>query len=98
MEGKMRRSRNSYCAAALVVILASTASAPSMAQYAAGGPKFRGTITSLDGKPMEGVTVSVRGEGKTFVTTVFTNQQGVYVFPPLEKGLKYTLWAPARGL
>src|SRR6516225_5013121 len=97
MEAKMRRSRNSYCAAVLIIVLASTASAPSIAQYAAGGPKFRGTITSLDGKPMEGVTVSVRGEGKTFVTTVFTNQQGVYVFPPLEKGLKYSLWAQAQG-
>ena len=93
----MRRSRNSYCTGALVIILASAASAPSIAQYAAGGPKFRGTITSLDGKPMEGVTVSVRGEGKTFVTTVFTNRQGVYVFPPLESGIKFSLWAQAQG-
>ena len=78
--------------------LAGIAGAPSaFAQYASGGPKFRGTVKSPDGKPLEGVTVSVRGEGKTFVTTVFTNQQGVYVFPPLEKGLKYSLWAQAQG-
>jgi hypothetical protein len=83
---------------ALIVTLASIAGAPcAYSQYASGGPKFRGTVISPDGKPLEGVTVSVRGEGKTFVTTVFTNQQGIYVFPPLEKGLKYSLWAQAQG-
>ena len=44
---------------------------------------------------MEGVTVSIRGDGKPFVTTVFTNQQGVYLFPPVEQG-KYKLWAQAQ--
>ena len=72
--------------------------APSaFSQYAAGGPKLRGTITSPDGKPLEGVTVSIRGDGKTFVTSVFTNLRGVYVFPPVEKGIKYSLWAQAQG-
>src|SRR5215510_8068397 len=94
----MRRSKNSYWMGALIVALATTAAAPSaFSQYAPGGPKFRGAIRSLDGKPLEGVTISVRGQGKTFVTTVFTNQQGVYVFPPLEKGLKFSLWAQAQG-
>jgi streptogramin lyase len=83
---------------ALTVLLATTVGAPAVyAQYAPGGPKFRGAIKSVDGKPLEGVTVSARGAGKTFVTTVFTNQQGVYVFPPLEKGLKFSLWAQAQG-
>ena len=94
----MRRSKNSYWMRALVVTVASIAGVPcAYSQYASGGPKFRGTVKSPDGKPLEGVTVSVRGEGKTFVTTVFTNQQGVYIFPPLEKGLKYSLWAQAQG-
>src|ERR1700741_759842 len=94
----MRRSKNSHWMGVLIALLATTAAAPSAySQYASGGPKFRGTVKSPDGKPLEGVTVSVRGEGKTFVTTVFTNQQGVYVFPPLEKGLKYSLWAQAQG-
>jgi virginiamycin B lyase len=94
----MRRSKDSYWMGALIVTLAGIAGAPcAFAQYESGGPKFRGTVKSPDGKPLEGVTVSVRGEGKTFVTTVFTNQQGVYVFPPLEKGLKYSLWAQAQG-
>src|SRR6516162_7421718 len=94
----MRRSKNSYWMRALVVTVASIAGVPcAYSQYASGGRKFRGTVKSPDGKPLEGVTVSVRGEGKTFVTTVFTNQQGVYIFPPLEKGLKYSLWAQAQG-
>ncbi len=94
----MRRSKNSHWMRALIVLLATTAGAPSaFSQYAPGGPKFRGAVKSLEGKPLEGVTVSVRGRGKTFVTTVFTNQQGIYVFPPLEKGLKFSLWAQAQG-
>src|SRR6516162_11068106 len=94
----MRRSKNSYWMRALVVTVASIAGVPcAYSQYASGGPKFRGTVKSPDGKPLEGATVSVRGEGKTFVTTVFTNQQGVYVFPPLESGIKFSLWAQAQG-
>jgi hypothetical protein len=94
----MNRSRNSCRLGTLIVLLASVAAAPSaFAQYAPGGPKFRGSVKSAEGKPLEGVTVSVRGEGKTFVTSVFTNQQGIYVFPPLEQGIKFSLWAQAQG-
>jgi virginiamycin B lyase len=94
----MRKFTNSYWTPALIVMLAGTFGGPSaFSQSAPGGPKFRGTVTSLDGKPMEGVTISIRGEGKTFVTSVFTNQRGVYVFPPMENGLKYSLWAQAQG-
>jgi streptogramin lyase len=92
------RSKNFHCMRAFIVMLAVIVAAPSaFSQYAPGGPKLRGAVASLEGKPLEGVTVSIRGEGKTFVTTVFTNQQGVYVFPPVEKGLKYSLWAQAQG-
>src|SRR5580765_8714569 len=98
MEGKMRRSKHSHWMRALIVMLATTAAAPSaFAQYSPGGPNFKGAVKTLDGKPLEGVTVSVRGQGKVFVTTVFTNPQGVYVFPPLEKGVKFSLWAQAQG-
>src|ERR1700730_8142977 len=94
----MRRSKNFHWMRVLIVMLASVVGAPSaFSQYAPGGPKFKGTVKSVEGNPLEGVTVSIRGEGKTFVTTVFTNQQGIYVFPPLEKGLKYSLWAQAQG-
>src|ERR1700681_1435293 len=94
----MRRSRNFHWVQVLIVMLAGIVGAPSaFSQYAPGGPKFKGTVKSVEGKPLEGVTVSVRGEGKTFVTTVFTNQQGVYVFPPLEKAVKCSPWAQAQG-
>jgi virginiamycin B lyase len=94
----MRRSKNFHWMRVLIVMLASVVGAPSaFSQYAPGGPKFKGTVKSVEGNPLEGVTVSIRGEGKTFVTTVFTNQQGVYVFPPVERGLKYSLWAQAQG-
>src|SRR5713226_9087597 len=45
-----------------------------------------GTIRSTTGKPMEGVTISARELHKTFTTSVFTDQQGNYYFPLLEKG------------
>jgi virginiamycin B lyase len=94
----MRTLRNFYWVLILIALLASIAAAPKVySQYATGGPKVKGTVKSVDGKPLEGVTVSLRGQGKTFVTTVFTNEQGVYIFPPLEKGLKYSLWAQAQG-
>jgi hypothetical protein len=89
---------NFYRMGALIILLAGMVGAPSaFSQYGPGGPKLRGTITSADGKPLEGVTVSIRGAGKTFVTSVFTNLQGVYVFPAVEKGIKYSLWAQAQG-
>src|ERR1700686_80076 len=59
--------------------------------------RIRGSVLSPDGKPMEGVTVSVRGQNEPYVTTVFTNQRGVYVFPPLGNTTKYSLWAQAVG-
>jgi streptogramin lyase len=94
----MKRSTGFLCTRALVATLAIMVCAPgTFAQYAPGGPKLRGAVKTVDGKPLEGVTVSIRGEGKTFVTSVFTNLQGVYVFPPVETGLKYSLWAQAQG-
>jgi len=82
----------SLLALALAVILA----APSVFSQDTQG-RIRGSVTSADGKPMEGVTVSVRGLGEPFVTTVFTNEHGVYVFPLLGSATKYSLWAQAQG-
>ncbi len=64
-------------------------------QYAPGGAAVKGTVT-LDGKGAEGVTVSVRGEGKAFISTVFTDPRGTFLLPRLEKA-KYDLWAQAVG-
>ena len=55
-----------------------------------------GSIRSASGEPMEGVTVSAKAEGKTITTSVFTDDDGVYVFPALDAG-KYRVWAQAVG-
>ena len=60
-----------------------------------------GTVKSADGQPMEGVAVSARADGPTTITTtVYTNQEGRYMFPPLtspmERG-QYHVWAQAVG-
>jgi virginiamycin B lyase len=94
----LRQLKWFYWVPLLVVALASMAVPPKLfAQYAPGGPKLKGTVKLADGKPLEGVTVSIRGNGKSWVTTVFTNAQGLYVFPPVQQGLKYRLWAQAQG-
>jgi hypothetical protein len=45
---------------------------------------LRGTVTSADGKALEGVAVSARAAGATTVTTtVYTGRDGKYFFPRL---------------
>src|SRR5262249_45285322 len=68
--------------------------AASAARVAAGG--LSGTVKGPDGQPLAGVAVYARGLGRTITTTVFTDDQGTYVFPPLEPG-PYKLWAQAVG-
>jgi streptogramin lyase len=94
----MTWTRRSYAAiAALGILSASLVGARSTySQYAPGGAAVKGIVKSSDGKAMEGVTVSVRGEGKTFISTVFTDVQGAFLLPRLEKG-QYDLWAQAVG-
>ncbi len=57
---------------------------------------FSGTVKSSDGKPLEGVGVSARGVTDTFTTTVYTDELGRYLFPPMGSG-KYKVWAQAVG-
>jgi streptogramin lyase len=53
-----------------------------------------GTVKSDSGEKMSGVTVSAKVEGKTITTSVFTDQQGDYYFPPMPAG-EYEVWAQA---
>jgi streptogramin lyase len=53
-----------------------------------------GTIASSSGEKMGGVTVSAKADGQPITTTVFTDQDGRYFFPPLAEG-KYRVWAQA---
>ena len=87
----MRRSM--YCRvvwAALIAIASLAALVPARADAAV----LTGTVTSSTGERMAGVTVSAKGVGATVTTSVFTDQQGDYHFPPLPAG-KYRVWAQA---
>ena len=53
-----------------------------------------GAVTSAAGDRMAGVTVSAKAEGQSVTTTVFTDTDGNYYFPPLPAG-KYRVWAQA---
>jgi hypothetical protein len=43
---------------------------------------------------MGGVTISAKAQGSTITTSVYTDAQGAYYFPPLPAG-KYKVWAQA---
>lgn len=77
-------------AATMHGLSAQTPSAP------ARGTVLMGSVKSSAGQPLEGMTVTARADGKTIKTTVFTDEQGVYYFPPLQAG-SYEVWAQAVG-
>jgi streptogramin lyase len=56
-----------------------------------------GTVHSSGGHAEEGITVSTAAEGSTMTTSVFTDADGLYIFPPMPKG-KYHVWAQTVGL
>src|SRR5256885_12309094 len=53
-----------------------------------------GSIKSAAGDKLGGVTVSAKAVGSTIATTVYTDQEGNYYFPPMPAG-KYRVWAQA---
>ena len=61
---------------------------------AAADVVLSGRVTAAAGETMGGVTVSAKAEGKSITTTVFTDADGSYYFPPLPAG-KYRVWAQA---
>ncbi|MBI4465070.1 MAG: carboxypeptidase regulatory-like domain-containing protein [Acidobacteria bacterium] len=82
----------------LVALLAVWAGArlPLQAASDTPGVVLAGSVRSASGQNLGGVAVSARAEGKTYTTTVFTDEQGQYLFPALEKGT-YQLWAQTVG-
>jgi streptogramin lyase len=84
----MRRTRNLALASATALALV-LAAAPSFADAL-----LSGTVKSIDGKAMGGVTVSAKPQGGTITTTVFTDEAGNYYFPELPDG-HYRVWAQA---
>ena len=79
-----------FCAALAGFCVLRSESAPTLSDT------LSGTVKSVDGKPMEGVTVTARAEGQSFTTAVFSNAAGEYAFPQLGNG-KYLLRAQAVG-
>jgi len=59
-------------------------------------PSLMGSIKGAGGKPLHGIAVTAQASDRTFKTTVFTDDQGEYVFPPLLAG-DYKIWAQAVG-
>lgn len=53
-----------------------------------------GTVKAESGEKMGGVSVSAKAKGKPITTSVFTDQQGDYYFPPMPTG-DYEVWAQA---
>ena len=60
------------------------------------GPLW-GIVTSTSGESLQGVTVSARSPGRNVTTSVFTDGDGEYYFPPLEAGRPYKVWAQAQA-
>ncbi len=53
-----------------------------------------GVIKSASGEALGGVTVSAKLDGSNITTSVYTDEKGEYVFPPMANG-KYNVWAQA---
>jgi streptogramin lyase len=85
----MKRNPARPAAAALFAALALA-----YAASAAADVLLSGVVSSASGEKMGGVTVSAKGEGSTIATSVFTDENGGYYFPPLANG-KYRVWAQA---
>src|SRR5262249_57689965 len=76
-----------------VVALAAATLVSSGVAAPAADHLLSGTIASA-GEKLGGVTVSAKAHGSTITTSVYTDEQGGYYFPPLPGG-KYTVWAQA---
>ena len=61
----------------------------------AADQQLSGTI-SAGAQKLDGVTVSAKMAGSTITTSVYTDAQGNYYFPPMPAG-KYNVWAQALG-
>jgi len=78
---------------ALIIVMLSGAVSPAATP---SNTELTGVVKSSSGKPMEGVAVSARANNKTYTTTVYSDQNGEYDFPPLDSG-HYKVWAQAVG-
>src|SRR5437762_3192511 len=66
------------------------------AQSGSGAMTLAGSTRMASGAALEGVAVSARAVDKTVTTTVYSDEKGEFLFPPLAGG-KYRVWAQATG-
>jgi len=81
----------------LLGVMATAAQRPAKTSAGQASGLLSGHVRSGSGQVEEGITVSARAEGSPITTSVFTDADGLYIFPKLENG-KYQVWAQAVGL
>ena len=69
---------------AVCVVFGLTVGVARQAHAQSSGVLLTGTITDSAGETMEGVVVSVRAKGSNLTTSVYTDAEGVYVFPRMD--------------
>jgi hypothetical protein len=52
---------------------------------------LNGNIADESGKPLQGVTITVKHEPTGFVTSTQTNSKGIFIIPNLKPGGPYTV-------
>lgn len=88
--------KTSVTGLAAILFVGSLWTAPALTQSSAGSGVIAGTVKDAAGSPIEGVIVSARASHETWTTSVYTDRQGSYQFPPLSAG-QYSMWAQAKG-
>lgn len=83
----------------LIALVALTIVGLSVAAAESAGPPnndLMGIVKFASGKPADGAAISAQAFGKTFTTTVYSDQKGSYFLPQLDSG-HYKIWAQAVG-
>ena len=80
----------------VALVVGTLISFSAFAPQAAADAVLKGAVKSSAGASLDGVVVSARHSGKTFTTSVFTDERGNYIFPTMEEG-SYRVWAQAVG-
>jgi streptogramin lyase len=86
--------------AAIALCVSGSAALRTAANDPAGTPMLSGTVRSASGKPLGGVAVSARPDGRSFTKSVYSDESGEFYFPPFEAPFepgKYRVWAQAVG-
>ena len=74
-----------------VVAVATACLVSSGATAPAADHLLRGTVASAAGEKLGGVTVSAKAHGSTITTSVYTDEQGGYYFPPRRRQIDLAL-------